>query len=326
MRRREFIVALGAAAISQSLKAYADQPTMPIVGFLNSASAKDYGRLVSSFLQGLQEAGFVEARDVAIEFRRAEGHYDLLPTLAADLIQHRVAVIAATGSANAAQAAIAATATIPIVFANGSDPIKVGLVDSLSHPGRNATGVSFLHGQVVPKRLELLHQVVPDRAIGFLMNPKNPVTNEDLTDVRNAARKIKVDIRVLPAASESEIDAAFASFVRQQVGAVLINVDAFYFSRRNQLTALAAQYKLPAMYYERSYVVAGGLMSYGSNNANFYHQAGRYVGLILKGAKPGDLPVVLPTQFELVVNARTARELALDLPASLLALADEVIE
>jgi putative ABC transport system substrate-binding protein len=326
MRRRDFITLLGGAAAAWPLAARAQQPSMPIIGFLNSASPEAYKHLVSAFTRGLNETGFIEGRSVAIEYRWAEGNYDRLPALASDLVKRQVTIIAATGSANAAQTAIAATKTIPIVFANGSDPVKVGLVTSLSRPGGNATGVSFFHGESGEKRFELLHELVPNGDIGFLMNPKNPVTDEDLGELLEAARKIGRTINVSPASTENEIDAAFVTLVQQQVAALLINVDAFYFSRRSQLIALAARHKIPAMYYERTYVADGGLMSYGSNNADFYRRAGAYVGFILKGANPGDLPILLPTKFEFVINLKTAKALGIDIPLKLHAFADEVIE
>jgi putative tryptophan/tyrosine transport system substrate-binding protein len=326
MRRRDFITLLGGAAAAWPLAARAQQPSMPIIGFLNSASPEAYKHLVSAFTRGLNETGFIEGRSVAIEYRWAEGNYDRLPALASDLVKRQVTIIAATGSANAAQTAIAATKTIPIVFANGSDPVKVGLVTSLSRPGGNATGVSFFRGESGEKRFELLHELVPNGDIGFLMNPKNPVTDEDLGELLEAARKIGRTINVSPASTENEIDAAFVTLVQQQVAALLINVDAFYFSRRSQLIALAARHKIPAMYYERTYVADGGLMSYGSNNADFYRRAGAYVGFILKGANPGDLPILLPTKFEFVINLKTAKALGIDIPLKLHAFADEVIE
>jgi putative tryptophan/tyrosine transport system substrate-binding protein len=324
MRRREFIAGLGCVTWSAGARA---QPTKaPTIGFLNSASRDAYAHLLSAFVQGLADNGFVEGQNVAIEYRWADGRYDALPTLAADLVGRQVAVIAATGSANSAQAVINATKSIPIVFANGSDPIKVGLVASLNRPQGNATGVSFFHGEIGGKRLALLHEVVPKDVIGFLVNPENPVTGEDLDNVQAVARRLGVTLRILRASTESEIRSAFAALAEQRVAAVLVNVDAFYFGRRDQIVALAAGYKIPAMYYERTYAVEGGLMSYGSSNADFYRQAGAYVGLILKGAKPSELPILLPTKFEFVINLRTARTLGVTIPETLLATANEVIQ
>jgi putative tryptophan/tyrosine transport system substrate-binding protein len=325
MRRREFIAGLGCTA-AWSAAARAQQARTPTIGFLNSASRDAYAGLVSAFVQGLAENGFVEGRNLAIEYRWADGRYDALPTLAADLVARQVAVIAATGSANAANAVMNATKTIPIVFANGSDPTKLGLVASLNRPQGNATGVSFFHGEIGGKRLALLHQVVRKDVIGFLMNPENPVTDEDLGNVQEAAGRLGVTLRVLPARTESEIQNAFARLAEQQVGAVLVNTDAFYFSRREQFITLAAAHRIPAMYYERTYAAEGGLMSYGSSNADFYRQAGAYVALILKGAKPSDLPILLPTKFEFVINLNTAKALGLTIPEMLLATADEVIQ
>jgi putative tryptophan/tyrosine transport system substrate-binding protein len=324
MRRREFIAGLGCVTWSAGARA---QPTKtPTIGFLNSASRDAYAHLLSAFVQGLADNGFVEGQNVAIEYRWADGRYDALPTLAADLVGRQVAVIAATGSANSAQAVINATKSIPIVFANGSDPIKVGLVASLNRPQGNATGVSFFHGEIGGKRLALLHEVVPKDVIGFLVNPENPVTGEDLDNVQAAARRLGVTLRILRASTDSEIRSAFAALAEQRVAAVLVNVDSFYFGRRDQIVALAAGYKIPAMYYERTYAVEGGLMSYGSSNADFYRQAGAYVGLILKGAKPSELPILLPTKFEFVINLRTARTLGITIPETLLATANEVIQ
>jgi putative tryptophan/tyrosine transport system substrate-binding protein len=326
MRRREFMAGLGCAA-AWSAGAQAQQARTATIGFLNSASRDAYAHLVTAFVQGLAENGFVEGQNLAIEYRWAEGRYEALPTLAADLVSRQVAVIAATGSANAAQAVMRATRTVPVVFANGSDPIKLRLVSSLNRPQGNATGVSFFHGEIGGKRLAMLHQVVPKDVIGFLVNPDNPVTDEDLENVaQGAARKLGVTLRGLPASTDNEISSAFAALAEQQVVAVLVNVDAFYFSRRDLIIALAARHRIPAMYYERTYATEGGLMSYGSSNADFYRQAGAYVALILKGAKPSDLPILLPTKFEFVINLRTARALGITIPETLLATADEVIQ
>jgi putative ABC transport system substrate-binding protein len=325
MRRRAFIAGLGCAA-AWSAVARAQQARTATVGFLNSASRDAYANLVSAFVRGLAENGFVEGQNIAIEYRWADGRYDALPALAADLVQRKVAVIAATGSANAAQAIMDATKTIPIVFANGSDPIKLGLAASLNRPQGNATGVSFFHGEIGAKRLAMLHEVVRADVIGLLVNPQNPVTDEDLGNVQEAAGRLGIKLRISSARTENEIRGAFATLAQQQIAAVLVSVDAFYFSRRAQFIELAAVHRIPAMYYERTYVAEGGLMSYGSSNADFYRRAGAYVGLILKGAKPGDLPILLPTKFEFVINLRTARALGLTIPETLLATADELIQ
>jgi putative tryptophan/tyrosine transport system substrate-binding protein len=326
MNRRD-VITLIAGVSAWPCAALAHDHDSPVIGFLNSAAPDTYTHLVSAFIQGLNEAGFTEGRNVAIQYRWAEGHYDRLPRLAADLVQREVTVIVATGSANSAQAAAAATATIPIVFANGSDPVKLGIVASLDRPGGNATGVSFFHSQLAAKRLELLHQIVPQTStLAFLMNPKNPVTEGDLDEILRAASGLQIEINALAASTQTEIDAAFATLAQQKLNALLINVDSFFYSCRDQLVALSARQKLPTMYYERAYVAAGGLMSYGSSNANFYRQAGLYAGMILKGAKPADLPVLQPNKFELVINLKTAKTFGIELPLALLTRADEVLE
>jgi putative tryptophan/tyrosine transport system substrate-binding protein len=325
MRRREFI--LGSAA-AWPLVARAQRSATPIVGFLSSASRESYAHLVSAFLQGLSETGYVEGRNVEIEYRWGEGQYERLPALAVDLVQRRVAVIAATGSANAAESAKAATSTIPIVFANGSDPVKLGFVSSLNRPGGNATGISFLHNSsIVSKRLDMLRTLVPQATtFAFLVNPDNPATQADLEDVQSVPRIVGQRIIVLTVRTENEIDAAYATLVQQRASGLLVNVDAFFYSRRNQLVTLAARHALPAFYYERRYVADGGLISYGASNTDGYRQAGNYVGRILKGARPADLPVLQPTKFELVINLKTAKALGLTIPETLLATADEVIQ
>jgi putative tryptophan/tyrosine transport system substrate-binding protein len=327
MKRREFIAGLGSAA-AWPLVARAQRSATPIVGFLSSASRESYAHLVSAFLQGLSETGYVEGRNVEIEYRWGEGQYERLPALAVDLVQRRVAVIAATGSANAAESAKAATSTIPIVFANGSDPVKLGIVSSLNRPGGNATGISFLHNSsIVSKRLDMLRTLVPQATtFAFLVNPDNPATQADLEDVQSVPRIVGQRIIVLTVRTENEIDAAYATLVQQRASGLLVNVDAFFYSRRNQLVTLAARHALPAFYYERQYVADGGLISYGASNTDGYRQAGNYVGRILKGARPADLPVLQPTKFELVINLKTAKALGLTIPETLLATADEVIQ
>jgi ABC-type uncharacterized transport system substrate-binding protein len=282
---------------------------------------------VAAFRQGLNEAGYVDGRNVAIEFRWAEGHYDQLPALAAELVGHRVSAIVTSGGTVSAHAAKAATSIIPIVFAAGGDPVKRGLVASLNRPGANVTGVFFFSAVLRTKRLELLHELMPRAAtIGLLMNPNNVNGESEATDLQEAASVLGRSFSVIMARNEGEIDKAFEEIVRQGIGAILTANDPFYNSRRDQLTALAGRHTIPAIYPLREFVAAGGLMSYGTSNAEEYRQAGIYVGKILKGAKPADLPVVQPTKFELVINLKAAKALGLDIPDKLLALADEVIE
>jgi putative ABC transport system substrate-binding protein len=327
MKRREFIALAGGAAAAWPLMARAQQSAMPVIGFLTIGSPVTNASTLTIFRDGLREQGFVEGR-VLIESRYAPtGNYDGLLALATELVRLPVAVLFATGSAGVARAAKAATATIPIVFANGGDPVKVGLVASLNRPGGNATGVTFYTSALVAKRLELLRELVPEaQTIAFLVNPTNPVTQGDTDDMEDAARSVGQQIMVVRAKNEAEIDAAFAAITQQRVGALLVDVDAYFNSRRDQLAALAARYGIPASYNNRRYVEAGGLMSYGPNLDDAVRQAGVYVGRILKGEKPSDLPVQQPTKFELVINHKIAKALGLVIPPSLQALADEVIE
>ena len=327
MRRRQFITLLGGAAGSWPLAARAQQPTMPVTGFLHPTSLDAYADRLRPFREGLKDAGFIEGENVAIEYRWAENQTDRLPALAAELARRQVAVIAAPGPP-AALAAKAATTTIPIVFLMNEDPVRLGLVASLARPGGNLTGINIFSAELAAKRLDLLRELVPGAArVGVLVNPVNATTTEStLRDVEPAARAIGLQIQVLNASTSREIDAAFATFVRERPDAVFVGADSFFVSRRVQLTNLAVRHAVPAIYSARDFAEVGGLMSYGASLTDASRQMGVYTGRILKGAKPADLPVVQSTKFELVINAQTARMLGLTVPDKLLVAADEVIE
>ena len=325
MRRRAFITLIG-AAVAQPVRAFAQQP-MPVVGFLSGASAWEFAHMAEAFRQGLGDAGFVVGRNVLIEYRWAEGRYDRVPTLVGDLIRHGVAVIAATGGVSSVLAAKAATTSIPIVFANGSDPVKFGVVERLNRPGGNITGATFFNNVLGPKRLQVLRDVAPKAAvIALLVNPTNPNTEFDASEIETAARSVGVRILRVNADSEREFDRAFATMREHGVGALIVNSDAFFYARRDQLIELATRLAVPAIFELREWAAAGGLMSYGASIVEAYRQVGAYTGRILKGVKAADLPVVQSSKFELVINAETARTLGLSVPPTLLARADEVIE
>ena len=327
--RRKFLVALGGTAVASPLAAYAQQPAMPVIGFLASpSSASALGAEgIKAFKKGLSETGYVEGRNVAIEERWAEGQYDRLPALAADLVGRKVSVLATIGGLPPALAAKAATATIPIVFVMGSDPLKAGVVTSFNRPEGNVTGVSFLINSLGTKRLELLSQMVPKvLTIGILANPTNPDAEIETRDAQAAAQLLGRKLIVVKASTENDFEAAFATLAEQGAGALAVAGDPYIEGHRDRLIALAARNRLPAIYVLRGDPVAGGLMSYGTSVTDAARQGGVYVGAILKGAKPADLPVIQSTKFELVINLKTAKALSIDVPPSLLAIADEVIE
>jgi putative tryptophan/tyrosine transport system substrate-binding protein len=326
MKRREFITLLGGAAAAWPLVARAQQAAMPVVGFLDGGSLGTSAHIVAAFRKGLSETGYLEGRNVVVEYHWAEGNYDRLSVLAPDLARRQVAVIVAMG-APVAVAAKAATATIPIVFGSGVDPVQAGLVASLSRPGRNVTGVTSMNAEIEAKRLGLLLELLPKATrLAVLINPNNPIAEATVKDAQASAAAIGRQLEILAASTNREIDAAFASLVQKRADALLIGPDVFFTNRRVQLATLTVRHGIPAVYAFREFAEAGGLMSYGTSNAERDRQVGVYTGRILKGEKPADLPVLQPTKFELVINLQTATTLGLEVPPQLLARADEVIE
>jgi len=326
MKRREFIAALGAAT-AWPISVRAQQPVMPVVGFLLSGSRGPFETMLVKFRKGLDELGFVEGRNLAIEYRSAEGRFDRLPALAAELVQRPVAIIVAAGGNVCVLAARAATSTIPIVFPGMDDPVKLGVVRSFSRPGGNATGVSLFNAVLGAKRLELLRELVPQATlIAFLVNPANPTTEDQVRDLEEAARANNLRIQVVNVTSASDVDPAFAAIRQHRATALVVGADPLLTNQRDHLIVLPARDRLPTIYSQREFAAIGGLLSYGIDFPENYRQAGVYVGRILKGEKPADLPVVQPTKFELVINLNTAKALGLTVPPTLLARADEVIE
>jgi ABC-type uncharacterized transport system substrate-binding protein len=327
VRRREFITLIGGAAVAWPLAARAQQQQLPVIGILSSRSRATDALLLAVIRQGLNDTGFVEGRNVSIEYRWAEGNYNRLAALAADLVGRKVAVIVTIGGDVAALAAKAATATVPVVFTVATDPVRSGLVSSLHRPGGNLTGHSAALTEMERKRLGILRELRPDAtSIGVLVNPNVAYIDAQLNDIRSSAASIGREIVILNASTIAEIDAAFATLRQMRAEALSVAVDPFFFDRASQIVVLAARHAVPALYFRREFAAVGGLMSYGSNAAEGYRVLGVYAGRILKGEKPGDLPIQLPTKFELVINLSTARALALEVPPSLLARADEVIE
>ena len=328
VRRRDFVILLGGAATAWPFAARAQQPAMPVIGFLSIRSSGSDAQFLVSFRQGLSERSFVEGRNVAVEYRYADGQPDRLASLATDLVRRHVTIIVTTGGPPAALAAKEATTTIPIVFVTGGDPVREGLIESFNRPGGNLTGVTTSYDEAAPKRLGLLREILPKAAIiGVLVNPDDPITASSETNLmRTAARSVGQRIEILQASTERDIDMAFASLVDMRADALVVAPDALFASHVHQLVALAARYSIPTLYWRREFAEAGGLISYGSRLADAFRVVGVYAGRILKGEKPGDLPVQQPTKFELVVNVKAAKAIGLTIPESFLARADEVIE
>jgi putative ABC transport system substrate-binding protein len=325
MDRRTFVGGVAGSLLAAPFVARAQKPKMLVVGFLSGQWPGPWAPYVAAFRNGLAETGYVEGKNIAIEFRWAEGQYDRLPALAADLVLRQVAVLFVAGGG--IRESMAATSTIPVVFTTGNDPVETGLVASLAHPGGNATGVSFVTAELAAKRLELLHQLVPNATvIAMMMNPSTANPDVRLRSVQEAARSLGLELPVVRARTEGEIGAAFADLVKARAGALLVDSDPYFNGRREQVVALAARYAMPAMYDARAFVAAGGLMSYGGSIPEVYRQAGIYTGKILNGAKPADLPILQPTQVEFVINLKTAKALGLTIPQTLLLRADEKIE
>jgi putative tryptophan/tyrosine transport system substrate-binding protein len=324
--RRELIPALG-GAITWSIAARAQQPAVPVIGYLSSRSLADSADIVTAFRQGLNEAGYVEGQNVAIELRFAEGHIDQLQRLAGDLISRQIKVLVATGGTSSALAAKAATTTIPIVFVMGGDPVKLGVVASLARPGGNITGVTFMANGLAAKEVQLLHELVPKAdLIGFLVNPNDPNANSDAKEAQEAADTLQQKLLIVKAGTESDIDVAFATLAQQHVGALFVDVEPFLSMQRPKILALASRYSLPTISSVQGFAAAGGLMDYGTSITEANHELGNYTGRVLKGTKPADLPVMQSTRFKLVINAKTAKVLGIEIPTSILLRADEVIE
>jgi putative ABC transport system substrate-binding protein len=327
MRRREFISVFGGAVVLWPIAALAQKPPMPVIGFLHALSPENVPDLTHAFLQGLKEIGFVEGQNVRVEYRWARGHYDRLPKLAAELVRRQVAVIAATGGEPTPQVAEAATKTIPIVFTANGDPVKSGLVASLSRPGGNATGITIFGGAGVAKRLQLLHELVPQAiVVAYLVNSSNPNSDTETRAAQNAARFLGLELLVINATNKPELDAAFAAMVHQQASALVVASDSFFYLQRKKLSLLATKNRIPTIYYLSGFALVGGLIAYGNSLTDMFRLVGIYVGRILKGEKPDDLPVMQSSKFELVINLKAARALGLTVPPLLLARADKVIE